>query len=97
MQLDFDMTLVKGSGISVVEAKEAIPREESLKIESPTEDNVPSIGPVQALSNDQPQSDSCQGKTNNASRENVFVLPDLNMMAAEDEDSGSETMYGMSW
>ncbi|RVX19598.1 hypothetical protein CK203_005138 [Vitis vinifera] len=95
MKIDFHLNLVKGTGAAATdEAKEAIPREEPHKMEGPSEDHAPSIVPVQALSNDLLQSESCQVKMNDAPRDNVFMLPDLNMMAMED-DIGSETLYGM--
>lgn len=95
MKIDFHLNLVKGTGAAATdEAKEAIPREEPHKMEGPSEDHSPSIVPVQALSNDLLQSESCQVEMNDTPRDNVFMLPDLNMMAMED-DIGSETLYGM--
>ncbi|RVW53826.1 hypothetical protein CK203_088579 [Vitis vinifera] len=94
--IDFHLNLVKGTGAAATdEAKEAIPREEPHKMEGPSEDHAPSIVPVQALSNDLLQSESCQVKMNDAPRDNVFMLPDLNMMAMED-DIGSETLLHMA-
>lgn len=95
LQIDFDLSFVKGAGVATVQPKEAKPCEEPHKIECPNQDHAPSIVPAQTLSNDRLQPDSCQIMTKDAPRDNVFVLPDLNMMASED-DSPSETRYGMS-
>ena len=97
MQIDFNMSLAKGTGsvTDTDEAKEAILRgeEKPQKIEGPNQDHAPSIVPAQTLSNDRLLPDFCQVKTKD---DNVFVLPDLNMMASEDDSCSSETLYGMS-
>ncbi|XP_022732083.1 uncharacterized protein LOC111286411 [Durio zibethinus] len=58
-------------------------------------DYIPSTLPSHALDDGKPLLDSCNVGKAVYSEESFFLLPDLNMMPAED-DSGTETLYGTS-
>ncbi|XP_022754467.1 uncharacterized protein LOC111302862 [Durio zibethinus] len=94
MKLDLNLHTAKNLSLIAVEP-EKVPSCQPCQRVSSSLDYIPSILPSHALDDSKPPLDSCSLDKAISRGETFFLLPDLNMMPAED-DSGTETLYGTS-
>ncbi|KAA8521627.1 hypothetical protein F0562_012300 [Nyssa sinensis] len=93
IKLDLHLQSANKTGAVSDEPEDSISSQPNL-MEASTLEHVPML-PTHATYDDLPAAETCKVQEDAETRESCFIIPDLNMAPFE-EDSGSETLYGMS-
>ncbi|XP_022751811.1 uncharacterized protein LOC111300446 [Durio zibethinus] len=94
IKLDLNLHTAKNPGLFADEPEKVPSCQPNQRVPSSL-DYIPSTLPLHAIDDRKPLSDSCDDGKAISSEETFFLLPDLNMMPAED-DSVTEILYGTS-
>ncbi|EOY29384.1 hypothetical protein QUC31_020822 [Theobroma cacao] len=96
IKLDLNFHTAKNSSLIVDEPEEKVPCSKFCQRVPSSLDYIPTTTlPSHSLDDRKPLLDSCDAGKADSSGDSYFLLPDLNMMPAED-DSGTEMLYGTS-
>ncbi|XWS26180.1 hypothetical protein CRYUN_Cryun26dG0009000 [Craigia yunnanensis] len=94
IKLDLNLHTAKNSSL-IADEPEKVPSCQPHQRVPCSLDYIPSILTSHTVDDRKPLLDSCDEGKAISNEESFFLLPDLNMMPAED-DSGTETLYGTS-